>query len=32
MLFNGVCLLVGLCVYQYDNFRTSKRKMIKLGG
>ena len=31
-VFAGICLFVGLCVCQNDNFRTSKRMMTKLGG
>ena len=27
-----VCLFVGLCVCQHDNFRTTKHRMMKLGG
>ena len=31
-VFSGVCLFVCLCVCQHDNFRTSKHRMMKLGG
>ena len=31
-VFSGVCLFVGLFVWQHDNFRTSKHRMTKLGG
>ena len=28
----SVCLFVGLCVCQHNNFRMSKHSMIKIGG
>ena len=31
-VFSSVCLLVCVCVCQHDNFRTSKRRIMKLGG
>jgi len=31
-VFSGVCLSVCLFVCQHDNFRTIKRRMVKLGG
>ena len=31
-VFVGICLFVGGFVCQHDNFRTSKHRMMKLGG